>query len=347
MPINTIVTFDKSNVKNYKIIIPNEQRILDDENMAKIVNYQLRFYQKNKYFNFLGCICLNTIDNKVYSLIDGQHRYFSFLKLIEKGYSPSIYVQIVQINNNDDLIENYSIINKNTPLPDFDNSYKEIVELTYKHFISKYPKMFKSSMRPKRPFINKNMFQSAIAFLEKTLNVGEYEKIIEIIDTRNQLLLMWDKTKFPKSRTITDNMMKICQDNQFCLGLYGGKIEDYCYNWTKDIVSYHVGTVPKSSKEKKQKIPQTKRKMVWDKYMGNRSRGKCLCCKETEISSFSFHCGHIKSEAEGGTMDISNLRPICSSCNTSMGTQNMKEFMRIHFPHNLSYLEAFTMRIFT
>tara|TARA_E500000178_G_C17027681_1_gene758879 strand:+ start:2483 stop:3526 length:1044 start_codon:yes stop_codon:yes gene_type:complete len=347
MNSDTIVTFNKTNVKNYNISVPNEQRILDDDNIANIVNYQLRFYQKNKCFNFLGCICLNTVDNKAYSIIDGQHRYFSFLKLIEKGFSPSIHAQIIKINDNDDLIENYSIINKNTPLPDFDNSYKVVVELTYKYFLKKYPKIFKSSMRPQRPYINKNMFQSAIAFIEKKLNVGDHEKIIEIIESRNSLLLKWDKSNFPKYRTITENMLKICQENQFCLGLYGGKIEDYCYNWTKEIVSYHTGSVFSSVRDKKQKIPQTKRKIIWEKYMGNKMRELCFCCKKNEITSFGFHCGHIKSEADGGTMDIDNMRPICGSCNSSMGTQNMKEFMRVHFPKNLSYFDSFKMSIFS
>jgi len=45
----------------------------------------------------------------------------------------------------------------------------------------------------------------------------------------------------------------------------------------------------------------------------------------------TFHCGHIVSHANGGSMHIDNLRPICASCNLSMGTQNMNEFRQQFF----------------
>jgi ribosomal protein S27E len=49
-----------------------------------------------------------------------------------------------------------------------------------------------------------------------------------------------------------------------------------------------------------------------------------MCCKSTDISQMSFHCGHIIAEAKGGKTIVSNLKPIC---NSSMGTTNMKDFM--------------------
>ena len=42
----------------------------------------------------------------------------------------------------------------------------------------------------------------------------------------------------------------------------------------------------------------------------------------------SFNCGHIVAEANGGDTIVSNLKPICQNCNSSMGTKNMKEFMK-------------------
>ena len=36
----------------------------------------------------------------------------------------------------------------------------------------------------------------------------------------------------------------------------------------------------------------------------------------------SFHCGHIIAEAKGGETIVSNLKPICQNCNSSMGTTN-------------------------
>ena len=41
----------------------------------------------------------------------------------------------------------------------------------------------------------------------------------------------------------------------------------------------------------------------------------------------SFHCGHIIAEVNGGDIIVSNLKPICQNCNSSMGTKNINDFM--------------------
>ena len=84
----------------------------------------------------------------------------------------------------------------------------------------------------------------------------------------------------------------------------------------------------KPAKKKKEKIPAAVRKIVWNTYIGkDNSVGKCLCCDAEEISSTNFECGHIKSEKNGGEVNIDNLRPICGHCNKSIGGNNMDEFM--------------------
>ena len=79
---------------------------------------------------------------------------------------------------------------------------------------------------------------------------------------------------------------------------------------------------------KKKKIPQTLRIQVWNKWIGEEiGKTKCLCCKLHDISQLNFNCGHIVAESKGGELKTENLKPICQSCNNSMGTQNMNEFM--------------------
>jgi hypothetical protein len=87
-----------------------------------------------------------------------------------------------------------------------------------------------------------------------------------------------------------------------------------------------------SNPNKKKKIPWNLRMMVWNKYMGvNAARGKCGCCKTAMISTFKFHCGHVVAECKGGPTNIDNLRPICDSCNLSMGDLDMNEFQKTYF----------------
>lgn len=80
---------------------------------------------------------------------------------------------------------------------------------------------------------------------------------------------------------------------------------------------------------KKEHIPQAVRAQVWKNYT-DKVQDVCFCCRTTIIDSFNFHAGHIIAEACGGETTKDNLRPICQSCNLSMGKQNMFEFMKIH-----------------
>jgi 5-methylcytosine-specific restriction endonuclease McrA len=89
---------------------------------------------------------------------------------------------------------------------------------------------------------------------------------------------------------------------------------------------------PKSERDKtksKQGIPSVLKSHVWDTYIGrDLGRHKCFCCKKNNIYLDDHHCGHVKSKSRGGEDTIENLRPICSKCNLSMGSQNMVDFVK-------------------
>lgn len=80
-------------------------------------------------------------------------------------------------------------------------------------------------------------------------------------------------------------------------------------------------------KEKSRKsIPKALRNSVWTQYNGNKFDGKCYSCKR-DIDILNFIAGHIQSLSHGGDTTLSNLRPICLTCNSSMGATNMEEFI--------------------
>ncbi len=90
-------------------------------------------------------------------------------------------------------------------------------------------------------------------------------------------------------------------------------------------------TEVKPIKKTKAKIPQAVRTACWDKWIG-REKGvaKCLCCNINEISQSNFACGHVVSDHNGGEITVENLKPVCTSCNSSMGTKNMDQFVKTH-----------------
>jgi len=75
----------------------------------------------------------------------------------------------------------------------------------------------------------------------------------------------------------------------------------------------------KNKKTKKKTIPKALREQVWIKYCGRRFKHKCYIswCKN-QINVFNYHVGHDKPESKGGSLDIDNLKPLCSRCNHSM-----------------------------
>ena len=82
-------------------------------------------------------------------------------------------------------------------------------------------------------------------------------------------------------------------------------------------------------KGKKKPISATIKRLVWNTHIGEEfGRAKCLCCKIPDITQLSFNCGHIVAESNGGELIVSNLKPICQNCNSSMGTKNMNDFMK-------------------
>jgi len=72
-------------------------------------------------------------------------------------------------------------------------------------------------------------------------------------------------------------------------------------------------------KRMKAKIPKAIREQVWIKNIGKKYENKCYIpwCSN-KITVFDFHVGHDIPVSKGGTLDINNLKPICSRCNLSM-----------------------------
>lgn len=87
----------------------------------------------------------------------------------------------------------------------------------------------------------------------------------------------------------------------------------------------------KSKYKKKANIPKALREQVWLKNIGACFEHKCLIdwCQNT-MCVFDFHVGHNIPESHGGKTDITNLMPICSRCNLSMGSQySIEEWIKI------------------
>ena len=85
---------------------------------------------------------------------------------------------------------------------------------------------------------------------------------------------------------------------------------------------------------KREAIPKCVRNALWINFFKNQREGLCQCCKREKISIGNFHAGHIKAHINGGSSALDNLVPICMLCNTSMGKDDLNEFIT---KYNLHY----------
>ena len=58
--------------------------------------------------------------------------------------------------------------------------------------------------------------------------------------------------------------------------------------------------------------------------------GKCYVCQKPILFT-DFEVGHNKPFSKGGTWNINNLRPICRTCNRSMGSMTIEAFKIKYF----------------
>ena len=73
---------------------------------------------------------------------------------------------------------------------------------------------------------------------------------------------------------------------------------------------------------KRVQIPKAVREQLWINTFGEKFKGKCQIkwCNNI-ITVFDFTAGHNIPVSKGGSNKLSNLKPICSRCNSSMGNR--------------------------
>jgi hypothetical protein len=188
---------------------------------------------------------------------------------------------------------------------------------------------------------NKNIFEYLKDHkLIKKINLY-YERLRDI---KNRLCKEKEKTKIDILDIILDYLGNI-SDNKYksffkeYLNNYFKDIDDFIYKiydynsnfdeFYKFIIFNPIFT-KKDNKYKKKSIPKSLKIKVWNTYVGEDiGKIKCLCCDTIDITQSIFECGHIIAEAKGGETSLENLRPICSTCNKSMKTINMNDYIKI------------------
>ena len=338
--IGNISSFELLKRKN-DIIIPYSQRMSDSSKVKEIIEYQREYKIKHNCYNYLGVINFHfCLSDKKYYLVDGQHRYLSITKLVSELEDFNVVVEIVEIEKPDDLIENYNLINKNTPLPELSENINKLThKIVFQYFEDKFKEVWKSSSSPRRPYLNKNHFQEGISYLMEKMGIEDHNKIIKLIDDHNKRVSKWDFNRIGNMKVLKNpqKTFNLCGEIGCYLGLFPHTSDEFHYRWINDIIRHETGIEIKSTIKKGRKaIPKQLRKEIWNKYVGeDKGTTNCLVCNREKISQMGFIVGHVLAESQGGKTTIDNLRPICSGCNLSMATRNMLDYTEEYYPENI------------
>lgn len=247
--------------------------------------------------------------------------------------SKTIYEKI-----NEKYIKLKSYVNNTSS---FRNTYLESLELLLKiinnktddefnEFYIKYMSQFQLKRyyfaRLFDPFkeCNFNKFDNLNDFLDKSYlspcNVNEEFYFIELNKFLNDILIISFKLESEKQ----EKLELIKKEEEIKVKKTSTKSDIKISEKNKETI------IDNNDKKKKKKpISATIKRLVWNTNIGEDiGKSKCLCCNSTDITQLSFNCGHIIAEANGGDTIVSNLKPICQNCNSSMGTKNMEDFMK-------------------
>lgn len=304
------------------------------KNIVKITNEDMKNYLTGKNFSYgkfvnkYQLIQLLTINK---DLLISKNEYtkeqiINILKLFEKP---------ITVNKNKSVLTGhvYKIMNSDLKEMLSSRGIKNTSGLNKADMINLLAKDLNSSIN--RKIITNGSINS--------LDDLNEDQLISVLDVFGQKHSTDDKSSLViKVKNITNDVMKnFLSLNNVEIPYRSAKIILICLIVENLVVRGKVKTV-KSSKTgvsntrpvttKYDRIPAAVRHKLFRQYCDMIESPSLLCyCCSVPIY-MDFEAGHIIPKSKGGSMELSNLRPVCSTCNKSMGTINMKDFMKkCHF----------------
>lgn len=123
--------------------------------------------------------------------------------------------------------------------------------------------------------------------------------------------------------TIKTNKSLIYRDDTLLIASSNKEIFEFFQMIIRD---YGIETPIVEGQPDEIKIDKKLRVRVWIENNGMSMISQCWCCNNELKFTENYEAGHIIARAKGGPTDINNLKPVCRSCNRSMGVTHMKEY---------------------
>ena len=290
--------------------VPAFQRLTDNQRVDNIFLSLKDDVSSGKAIVLPGCIIFAKTKQTTW-IIDGMHRLEVYKRVLkELGTDFSVHCHEISVDTEEEALALFNKVNDTRPLPYMPAGVSvNIVKGVVEHFASVYPKIFSNSKSGKchRPHIHFNGFQEALArvlILHSHLDVNDVVANITDFNLKSESII--PPHEFKKFEA------EVKAKGGFYLGIISN------YTWLDKI--FNNQQVP----PKRQAVPLSIRKKVWEMDHGTTCEGPCYICKGL-IHILAFQCGHDVAFIKGGETSVENMHAICGMCNSSMGTRTMTE----------------------
>jgi hypothetical protein len=313
--------------------LPEIQGDLNNDKIEDMINS----YKINHHFMaskaLLTIAKIQVADEIQYCLVDGQHRLDMIKQLYEtEKVSDFIMISFINVESNEELNKLFLEINtdsskciyKNLTIFDKENYAdltKKINEDNELHPMKKSrstSKVYTTSQFVEHLISNKILER----LRESELTGNSTDEILKFLKVKEKeffILFKYDSKKLDKVKFANDELTQI--NYKSCIFMKNNNFLEYIFDPT--IEPFHDLNIRLDIK------PQL-RKDIWNKYNKKQTSYKCpiIDCKNIMIAddSNTWHAGHIISHCNKGPTDITNLKPICPSCNKKMNYKNWNDY---------------------
>lgn len=288
-----------------------------DINMIKVNEMIESMRATPKYNMFKNIIIAGLFKDTLY-LVDGQHRVEMMKRVDNISYNYDFIVYDIQ--NDVDMFTLFKEINldsyKNSAYVSLPQEKATLANEVHDYFA-------------KKPFATttnqKSKLYTSRAFVNCLINSGYLEEFTHISE------IISDMESKHADFIIQIDLSKLYVEERDCIEfimpMKNVNFLDYLVNPFVEPVYNGKGKAAKGTISKN--LSLALKRAVWDKHVGMKEGlTRCPVCNINTIYQSSFHGGHIIAQSKGGTDTVDNLKPICQSCNSSMGTTNMDDFIR-------------------
>lgn len=346
----------EKNKKNNLELAPQQLKIDKDK-----VDGIYECYKRNPWFFLSKCtltIAYHMDDNKnKYFLLDGQHRLKAIKRLMDDGFTDD-YVQISfqKVDSYKEMHELFCELNKDSThnSETIKSSMRNIMKMRdLKENMKK--KWDKYARNPEIERTSRNHFYSLQEFITFLKECGYFDKFLDEDSSDNDLFGVKDKSEqkylekiksetykiithiekkhaefFTEAKYLENviNKKKYFTDEINMLETHKNMMFSINNNFIKFLID--SDTPVHNYRTNKMTISNEDKKIIWNKEFGDHVYKKCpiFNCNAKLYRNilYGFECGRKKSLKNGGNDDISNLKPICTTCKNKMGEKNWKDY---------------------